>query len=394
MISQRISAFCQGYLVAMVKGARSEELLNRGLAEGAVFWDIKRKAPGTIIFKLHAWQFSVLRPHFYRTGTRGKILCRRGWPFFLRRVWRKKGWLLGMALFLSLLMSLSSFIWFIEVSGVEELDQSRVRQELTTLGLYPGVSRRQIEQKRDWLIRELRIRLPEALWVTLRIKGVVSEVVIAEKTAQPPMDEVHGNLVAAKEGLITSILVIDGTPLVREGDTVSQGELLILGETGRTHLDGTVEAKKVKAVGQVRARVWYEIVIEEPLTVLEPKATGGYQTAYSFRVGQRLFPLFSRGKVAGAVIQDRVVKTIIPGRNRLSLVEIIKDTFQTVDWIAAAVPPETALARAKKKGEDRIGSALLSGIQPNTIRESWEVQSEVLHYRLILETEEEIAVPD
>ncbi|HBL36035.1 MAG TPA: hypothetical protein DDZ55_04410, partial [Firmicutes bacterium] len=140
MISQRISAFCQGYLVAMVKGARSEELLNRGLAEGAVFWDIKRKAPGTIIFKLHAWQFSVLRPHFYRTGTRGKILRRRGWPFFLRRVWRKKGWLLGMALFLSLLMSLSSFIWFIEVSGVEELDQSRVRQELTTLGLYPGVS--------------------------------------------------------------------------------------------------------------------------------------------------------------------------------------------------------------------------------------------------------------
>lgn len=394
MISQRISAFCQGYLVVMVKGARSEELLNQGLAAGAVFWDIKRKAPGTIIFKLYAWQFSLLRPCFFRTRTQGKILWRRGWPFILRRVWRKKGWLLGMVFFLSLLLSLSSLIWFIEVSGIEELDKTRVRQELATLGLAPGMARRKIEKERDWLIRELRIRLPEAVWITLRIKGVVAEVAIVEKTPRPPPVGAGGNLVAAKEGLITSVLVIDGTPLVREGDTVARGELLIVGETGYTRLDGSREVRKVKAVGQVRARVWDEIVIEEPLTVLEPKATGGQKTVYSFRVGNRLFPLFSWGEVVGTVRQERVAKTIIPGRNSLSLVEIIKDTFLTVDWITTAVRLETALARAKKKGEEKIGSVLLSGIKPETIREFWEVQSGVLQYRLILETEEEIAVPD
>jgi similar to stage IV sporulation protein len=395
MISQRINAFCQGYLVAMVQGARTEEFLNQGLAAGAMFWDIKRKAPGIIIFKTYASQFTLLRPCFFQTRTQGKILRRRGWPFILRRVWQKKGWLLGMVLFLSLLLSLSSLIWFIEVSGVEELlDQTGVRQELASLGLSPGVARHKIEQRRDWLIRELRIRLPEALWITLRIKGVVAEVIIVEKTPPPPQVEAGGNLVAVKEGLITSILVLEGTPLVREGDTVAQGELLIMGETGYIHLDGSVEVKKVKARGQVHARVWNEVVIEEPLTVLVPKVIGGQKTVYSFRVGPRLFPLFSRGKVGGMVRQERAVKTIIPGRNSLSLVEIVKDTFQTVDWITAAVRTETALARARKKAEERIGLALLSGGQSETIREFWEVQSKVLYYRLILETEEEIAVPD
>ena len=112
MIAQRLSAFCQGYLVAMVKGARGEELLNRGIAAGIVFWDINKKAPGTILFKIYAHQYARLRPFFFRTGTKGKILRKKGWPFLWKRAWRKKGCLLGMALFLSLLMTLSSFIWF------------------------------------------------------------------------------------------------------------------------------------------------------------------------------------------------------------------------------------------------------------------------------------------
>ena len=201
----------------MVKGDRSEELINRGLAAGVVFWDIQRKAPGTILFKLYARQYPLLRPFFFRTRTKGKILWRRGWPFLWQRVRRKKGWLLGMALFFLLLLNLSSFIWFIQLSGLEQIDPTRLQRELAALGLAPGVSRRKIEGKRDWLIRELRIRLPEAVWITIGIKGVVAQVTIVEKTRPPATEEKSGHLVAGKDGLITRILVIDGTPLVGSG---------------------------------------------------------------------------------------------------------------------------------------------------------------------------------
>ncbi len=393
MITQRLSAFGQGYLVAMVKGARSEELINRGLAAGVVFWDIKRKAPGIILFKIYARQYPLLRPFFFRTRTKGKILRRKGWPFIWQRVWRKKGWLLGMALFIILLKSLSSFIWFIQIKGVELIEPPRVLRDLAALGLSPGVSRREIEGKREWLIRELRIRLPEAVWITIGIKGVVAEVTIAEKTLPPPVEE-SSHLFAGKDGLITRILVIDGTPLVREGDTVSQGDLLIIGETKLVHLDGSVETKKVKAAGEVRARVWYEIEIEEPLTVLDPTVTGEKKVVYRLRLGRRLFSFFAHGQADGFVRQERTVKTILPGRNGPGLVEFIKDTYQGVEWTAVTVPPATALARAEKKGQERIGLTLPPGAQPKTVGRSWAVQGEVLNYRLLIETEENIAVPD
>ncbi|NLC52435.1 MAG: sporulation protein YqfD [Firmicutes bacterium] len=397
MISQRLSAFFQGYLVAMVKGTRCEELLNRGVAGGVILWDIDKKAPGTILFKMHAHQYAKLRPFFFRTGTKGKILRKKGWPFLWRRVWRKKGWLLGMALFLGLLLALSSFIWFVEITGVEKLDKALIRQHLAVLGLAPGVSRRTIAPQRDWLIRELRIRLPEVVWITIRIQGVVAEVVVAEKRLPPPVDEGPGNLVAAKDGLITEILLIEGTPLVRVGDTVSLGDPLILGETTRVHLDGSIETKKVKAAGEVRARVWYEIEVDEPLAILEPRVVGGEQKiVYRLRLGSWLLPLFSRGAgdVGGFVRQDRAVKTIIPGRNSLSLVEIIKDAYQRVEWTTVQVSPEAALLKARKKAEARIQVVLPAGVQPERTQESWRLQAGVLNYRLIIETKENIAVPD
>ena len=396
MLSQRLHAFFQGYLVAMVKGARSEELLNRGIAGGVVFWDIEKKAPGTILFKVHARKYPKLRPFFLRTGTTGKILRKKGWPFLWRRVWRKKGWLLGMALFLSLLLTLSSFIWFVEVTGVETLDPTLVRDHLAVLGLAPGVPRRVIVPQRDWLIRELRIRLPEAVWVTIRWQGVVAEVVVAEKRLPPPVEEGPRNLVAGKDGLITEILLVEGTPLVRVGEMVSRGDLLILGEATRVHLDGSVEKKKVKAAGEVRARVWYEIEVDEPLAVLEPRVGDGKKIVYRLRVGNRLLTLFSHGAVApGAFVrQDRAVKEVLPGRNSLSLVELIKDTYQTVEWTTVQVTPETALLKAEKKAEGRIGTVLPAGVKPEKVLADWRVQAGVLHYRLIIETKENIAVPD
>ncbi|HEY8391541.1 MAG TPA: sporulation protein YqfD [Capillibacterium sp.] len=392
MITRNLTAFGQGYLVAMVKGARSEELINRGLAAGVVFWDIQRKAPGIILFKVYARQYPLLRPFFVQTKTKGKILMRRGWPFFRQRVWRKKGWLLGLLLFLILLKLLSSFIWFIQIKGTTELEPARVLRELSALGLTPGVSRRQIEGKRDWLIRELRIRLPEAVWLNIGLKGVVAEVTIAEKTKAPTVQD-PPHLFAGKDGLITRILVLSGTPVVREGDTVARGDLLISGETRLVHLDGSVESKKVKAAGEVRARVWYELEVEEPLTVLEPVVTGGQRVVYRLRLGRRLLSFLARGKASGFVHQERMVKTILPGRNGPGLVELIKDTYQTVEWTPVKVQPADALAKAEKKAQERTGLILPPGVQPKTIRRDWSVQGEVLTYRLLMETEENIAVP-
>lgn len=394
MISQRILAFIHGYLVAMVQGKKSEDLINQAVAGGVAFWDVRRKAPNIIIFKVQAEEYPLLRPYFFRTGARGKILRRRGWPFLCKRIKRKKGWLLGMMVFLLTLNILSSFIWFVEITGVQTIDQEKIRQNLSELGLIPGVLRSEIEENRDWLIKELRLRLPETVWVSLRLQGVVSLVTVTEKTLPPAVNKTETSLVAVRDGLITSILVIDGTAVAQEGATVSRGDLLILGEKTLRYLDGRIETKKVKAEGMVMARVWYELVIEEPLVVYEPVHTSGQRIVYSIRIKNRLIPLFAQGKVNGRFSQRRYGKTILRGRNSISLVELIKDIYQTTNWSKREVSTETALAKARLKGEERMAYLLPPGVKPFSRSEGWELTEGTLNYRLVVEVEENIAIPE
>ena len=104
------------------------------------------------------------------------------------------------------------------------------------------------------------------------------------ETLPPAVDQAAADLVAAKDGLITSLIVVEGTPLVEEGATVSRGELLIRGEKTLWYLDGSSETKKIKAEGRVLARVWYEQEIEEPLVHYEPVSAPGQRVVYSLRI--------------------------------------------------------------------------------------------------------------
>ncbi len=391
--SRRILAFLQGYLIIMIKGYNGEKLLNYALAEGITFWDVKRKTPKIILLKLRAADYPLLRPYFRKTETTGRILQKSGLPFLFRRVARKKGWLLGMVLFVIMLYLLSSFIWFVEVQGVQKLDKDLILRELSELGVSPGGLRSKIEKKRDWIIKELRIRLSDAVWVSIQFKGVVSLVTVAEKTLPPTTNEGDSNLIATKDGLITRILLIDGTPLVKEGDTVSRGDILVLGEKILQYLDGNLEMRKVKAEGEVIARVWYEVIIEEPLEVYNSNLTSDKRVIYSLKIKNQIIPLFSFGKITGRYQQERYRKTLFRGRNKSSLVELIKDIYQTANWNKRQVSTEMALNKARNAGNERITFLLPPGLKPVKREEEWEVKEEVLWYRLVVETLENIAKP-
>ena len=171
MISRRLLAFFHGYVVAMVQGRGSEALMNQALAAGVTFWDVQRKAPEIIIFKLQAAAYPRLRPYFWRTRTRGKILRRRGWPFFGSASSGKR---VGSSLlFLFTLHFFSAFIWFVEITGAKTIEEARIRQHLTELGLKPGLAAGDCAEK-GLAHQGTTDAPPEAVWVSLDLQGVVS----------------------------------------------------------------------------------------------------------------------------------------------------------------------------------------------------------------------------
>src|SRR5690554_3576293 len=352
--------FYHGYLVVMAQGKRLEAFLNSAVGKGIYLWGIRRPAPGRLLFRVRGKDFFLLRSAFRRCGCRGKILYRSGLPFILRRLLRNKGRWLGLVFFITTIQVIASFVWVVGVA-VEDGElpgHLQIREELREIGVRPGVLRGRIKKEHERILEELTVAFPEAAWINVELRGVVVLVTMVGKTPPPAKEEGPVDIVAAKEGLISELIVLEGTPLVKAGDMVNRGDLLIMGEKVLSRLEGGFISQPVRAGGIIKARIWYERKIEEPLEVWRPVRNDRETVVFLLRYRDRVFPFYRRGRVSGKILWERQTKSICRGRNQISLVELIKDIYSEVSWIKTRVPPDEALARARREAARKLAPLL------------------------------------
>ena len=85
-----------------------------------------------------------------------------------------------------------------------------------------------------------------------------------------------GDVIASRDGIVDSVVVLAGTAMVSVGDIVRQGDVLIRGEeraAGET-------MQPVQAQGVVMARVWDEAAVQTPLAQTEYQYTGRQYEAW------------------------------------------------------------------------------------------------------------------
>ncbi|HBG22166.1 MAG TPA: sporulation protein YqfD, partial [Peptococcaceae bacterium] len=116
-------------------------------------------------------------------------------------------------------------IWTVDVSGTRKLSTARVKELAAAEGLKQGnlcfrVSRDQVE---NHLMRQL----PEISYVEVEVHPRATVKVVEKKEPAPSQGPCH--IVAKKEGVIDSILALEGQTMVKEGDLVRKGQVLISG---------------------------------------------------------------------------------------------------------------------------------------------------------------------
>jgi sporulation protein YqfD len=329
----RLISFFTGYLVILVRGPHLEKIINLMTGSGLYIWDVQRLEPETLQLKIRAHGFFRLREMLKRTGLLAKIIHKKGWPFLWRDLNRRKTFLIGAVAFIGALLYLSTFVFFIKVEGFEGEERSRLLGVLAKKGLKPGVLRRELLRKKNFIEREAMIDTPGAVWLGISIRGVVAQVKVVKRKTAPQRIEAC-DIVAGRDGVISRLIIIRGIPVVKEGDSVARGDLLISGtiwhNDPETH---TFVKEEVPAGGIVEARVWYDLSTIEPKIIWKPLYLKSHYTEYKLRWRRGLWTLGSFGKKDGAhyyFIRRR--KRIFQGRNPVAVVELIKDTWHSVSW--------------------------------------------------------------
>ena len=166
--------------------------------------------------------------------------------------------------------SAHQFIWDITVSGNESVTSSEVRTLLAEHGF--GVGSYIPHANTDRIENKIMIDSEKISWMSINIIGTVAEVQIREHK-EPQKSNVAkkpSNMIATSSGIIEEVRIWRGNAVVKAGDYVKKGDLLISGL-----YDSTQKGfRYTRASGEVYARTVREIFIDIPYEYEEKCFTG------------------------------------------------------------------------------------------------------------------------
>ena len=203
--------------------------------------------------------YHKLRPVARKSGMRMRICNKRGLPFLVYRYHRRTGLLVGMIILSVMLMVMQLFVWEIDIVGYETLDEQRIIDNLTDLGIKEGAFLPSIDSRS--VERSLLLRIPELSWAAVNIMGSTIEVNLRERIIPPVIVDKKGaaNVISGGTGIVREMEVYSGQPLVELGEAVWDGRLLVA---------GVYDANQRTVVSYARAKIIAEI--EDSLTVEIP----------------------------------------------------------------------------------------------------------------------------
>ncbi|HHW13589.1 MAG TPA: sporulation protein YqfD, partial [Firmicutes bacterium] len=288
----RLWSLLAGYVIIRVKGPSLERLVNLAASRGVRLVEVRRVAPDVMYVQTGIGGFRALRPLARRLRCEIRIRRRGGLPFLVESLGRRKALTAGVFLFLAVLYALSSFVWFIQLTGVAPDRQRQMLAYLRDRGLRVGARIGGLD--REGLAKSLLHQYPDLTWASVEVRGTLVQVKVVQKTLVSPEETAPRHLVAERDGLVTECLPLRGEALVKPGETVVRGQVLISGVVPvapHSPAQGSGEVAQsggfgyLRAEGTVRARVWYEAEGLAPLSGVREVATGRRRVVNGLQIG-------------------------------------------------------------------------------------------------------------
>lgn len=345
----RIWNYLRGYAIIIVEGLKIERFINLSIINGIYIWDIKKQNYTTIKAKIGLENFSQLREIVKKTNSSVRIVEKKGFPFLWRSIKRKKIFSLTCILILAFIYYITSHIWMIDVVGVNTVDKQIILQSLYDQGLREGISKSLVNKKH--IENQTLINITDLSWVGISIKGTKAVVEVVEREKEPPIISKtdYCDIIAKKSGIINRILVLNGDGLVKDGDTVKKGEILVTG----TILREGLEERYVHSIAQVTARTWYEDAEEMALNQIQYKLTGKSITKYNLNI---LNKNFSRQYDVNFEEYNKFEeeKNLLSFGDYIFPIKIIKSKYEELVPVQKKLSVEEAKARCAERLIEKI----------------------------------------
>lgn len=271
------------------EGVFCEKLLTEAMKNGLGI-SFPRKSGYTMRGTVQAAEYRSLCKIARRLGLKMRIEKKHGIYFTLKRHRDKIGFAAGAIFAAAVVLFLNLFVWEINISGNKAVSSEEIMATLANSGLKTGTLRTAHDARKiEWNIMNDN---KEIAWATVNIQGCCVNVVVSETRREAEMkydDDKPVNIIAAKYGVIRKMDVFDGQGVVKVGDAVMKGDLLVSATFEDRH--GKLTLKHSRA--RVMAETEYEITVEFPLEQVIETTGGVKKSVKGFEIMGLSIPLGS-----------------------------------------------------------------------------------------------------
>lgn len=354
MYLQILKNYILGYIRITIEGYFIERLINLCMKNRILLWNTKRKKSTLLEANISIKDFRTIIKFAKQSKCKVKIKTKKGLPFIFNKYKKRKIFFVFLCLIIVGILSLSNFVWNIEITGNTTIANEELLNSLKEEGLNVGTLKSKINTKE--IINNMRLNRNDLAWIGIELKGTNAIVKIVEIDKKPDIvaEDEYCNIVATKPASIVKVNAINGTPLVKEGDIVKENTPLIGG-----WLEGKYTGiRYVHANGSVQAKVWYTEKQKIELKQKVASKNGNTETKYSVRINNftiNFYKTLSKFQKYDTIEENKKIKIF---SDFYLPIEIIKKTnYELIDEEISYEKEEAkqeATSRAKQILEGQI----------------------------------------
>lgn len=241
----------------------------------------------TVTLNVDYSDYGKLKSYVKRLNGKIKIVSAKGIIFFLSRAKKSLSIFAGVLVFLIGLYIYSGYIWRIDIETKKNIAPFEIRSMLNEFDVKPGIKKSVVNVY--GLERKLENSHGDIMWVNARIEGGTLKIKVEEKVS-PKINEENenqelNNVVAKMDGEVKKIYTTSGSAVVKEGDIVKKGDVLIIPKQGIVGAEYDAPAR-----GEVTANTFYEKSVELQVSGEKEERTGEKQSdVYIEILGKKIY---------------------------------------------------------------------------------------------------------
>ena len=270
MLIKILLKYILGYVRITVEGYYIERFINICTTSKILIWNLKREKGVKLYLNIGIKDFYKAIKVAKKLKCKVKIIRKRGIPFLINKYKKRKIFFIALITIAILIGISTNYVWNINIEVEENLEIQNIERDIKEAGLEVGMLKNKVNVQD--IVNKIRLKRSDISWMGIELKGTNAIVkIVKSKEAPEIIDEKdYSNIVSDKSGIVTKIIAQNGTALVKVGDEVKEGQILIQGV-----MEGKYTGTRfVHSLGEIEAIVKYNKTKKIPLKTTEKSLQG------------------------------------------------------------------------------------------------------------------------